>query len=260
MRTHIKLCGAAALLSASAAWAIPGVPTAAIAALTDSGDAAVPTAGYAEGSFTDPTPPCAIAVCSGEGTNEIDWGTGLGTLPSSASFTGDSFAPLLDIEFKIGDFTYFNGTILTTTGVDSFDFNIDVYLGYDGDYAAPLRIATAVQTVSTPNVNADPRDNADTLVFNSGSFSASFNVLESETASVPLYAKLTQTAQTIALVDNTFSGLEVEITRFGEATDGGFVTGEVVPEISGAGVPIAAMLLGALSLIRRERRTRLCNP
>jgi len=197
-------------------------------------DMTLATDGKSVGSFNNPSPSCAQAVCTGTGTSAFTWGSGVnGSGPSSLSFTSSNFTPVIDQKFEIGTLTFFNGTIASSTGVNSVDLAVDLYFGFGTNFGTPMRLDASMTTINTPNGGVDPYADADAVSFASGGFTGNFNVFEGQSASLPLYAKLSSSADVLAeknLGDASFSGLSLEFAGFGAVTGGGFVTS--VPEPS----------------------------
>jgi hypothetical protein len=105
------------------------------------------------------------AVFTGVGTNRFTWGLALpkdkkfGTPANRLTFNGTSFKSDFDSLFKIGDLTYFNGTVPLYTNVENVPLNLRV------SFKNPSQIEEVFDynfnLVSTANDSPNPEDNAD---------------------------------------------------------------------------------------------------
>jgi len=96
---------------------------------------------------------------SGVGTDTFTWGdpADYGTGANMLTFTGNSISTPIDSVFKIGDLTYFNGTVGLGTNVDFVPLNVLLNL------KSPVineSFAFNFELVSTPNTGT-PEENAD---------------------------------------------------------------------------------------------------
>ncbi|MBD2530315.1 choice-of-anchor K domain-containing protein [Nostoc flagelliforme FACHB-838] len=132
-------------------------------------------AGISSGTWGEPTPESTDTnpVYTGVGNNTFTWGDSNVCPPSAnasngcqitgsnkLNFNGNSFSTGIDSEFKIGDLSYFNGTVLKGTAVESVPLNINVsfnpLVGINEVFDFKLYL------VNTPNnATATPEDNAD---------------------------------------------------------------------------------------------------
>lgn len=214
------------------------------------------TVGNATGTFLNPSPTCPPATCSGIGGNTITWGIGEA---GSLSFTGAAFAPKVGDSFKLGTLTYHNGATVVGSPIDGIDFDIAMsFLNISEDnFTHHSRLSIN----NTPNTD-DPIASADYVAFVLGGFSNTFNVFESDTASVDLMAALTPTfGLTPASVLNddrsslfdpvaSPSGFTLTLVGFANPTPGGFIGS--VPEPSTNILVVTSGLL-AISMTRRRR-------
>jgi hypothetical protein len=219
-------------------------------------DMTLATHGKSAASFSTPSPACPPATCNGVGTNHIGWGIPFaGSTQSILAFAAANFTPAIDTRFVIGELTFVNGTIESGTGIDSIALAVDLFFGFGTSFGTPKRIDSALSIINTPNGGLDPFADADIVNFTAGGFSGNFHVFEGDSASLPLYAKLTASGDAVAekqLTDATFGGLELEFAGFGTVSGGGFVT--PVPEPSVYTTMIAGLGLIALLSWRRRRR------
>ncbi|GAB2882292.1 hypothetical protein GCM10027277_59020 [Pseudoduganella ginsengisoli] len=210
------------------------------------------TVGDVSGKFGNPAP--ATAVVSGVGTNNFAWGTGE---PSSLTFAGNEFHTKPDTEFTLGRLTFHNGTIAIATGADSVDLTMSINLTNVPEKNFDLKSHMTI--VNTPNTS-DPIASADTVAIDG--FHFTFNVLEGQTASVDVMAKLTTGLHALptgavesgaAMFDPSpydpdplFS---LVLTGLTNPSAGGFIT--AVPEPASVLIMATGLLL--LTLHRRRR-------
>ncbi len=192
------------------------------------------TVGKVTGTFTNPSP--NSAVTNGVGTPAFSWGSGD---PSSLSFAGAAFDTKPDTVFKLGTLTFHNGTILSGSGADSITFN--ALLNFDNIPEKNFTLSSVFNLVNTLNTN-DPIASADQVSI--GSWGYTFNVLEGNTASVDVLAKLTTTLSGTAAGVESGAALSSEegfdpspdyiltVVSLSNPTSGGFVTTTAVPEPS----------------------------
>ncbi|MEH2423904.1 MAG: choice-of-anchor K domain-containing protein [Nostoc sp.] len=137
-------------------------------ALTFSGDS--------NATWGEPTPGSIDTnpLYTGVGSNTFTWGDpNVCPIPNTPSgctitgsnkltFNGNSFSTDINSAFKIGDLTYFNGTVVEGTSVEFIPFNLNVSfspaVGINQVFDFNLRL------VNTPNEGTDAEKNAD-LVF-----------------------------------------------------------------------------------------------
>lgn len=120
--------------------------------------------GNSSGAWGEPTPGGINTnpVYSGVGTNSFRWGDpdDFGTGPNQLTFSGDSFSSEIGSLFKIGDLTYFNGSVTPNTSVDFVPLNLHVSFGDRPNLSEVFNFN--FQLVNTPNDSAtNPADNAD---------------------------------------------------------------------------------------------------
>lgn len=192
------------------------------------------TVGEVTGSFTDPSP--SSAVVSGVGTLTFSWGAGD---PSSLSFAGTSFDTKPNTVFKLGTLTFHNGTITSGTAADSVTLNTQI--NFDNISEKNFALSSKFTLTNTLN-NDDPIASADQVSL--GSLGYTFNVLEGNTASVNMLAKLmTDLSRTLTGVKSGTAlsnergihpspNYRLTIVGFSDPTIGGFVTTRIVPEPS----------------------------
>ncbi len=96
---------------------------------------------------------------SGVGTDTFSWGdpADYGTGANVLSFTGNSIATPIDSIFKVGDLTYFNGSVGLGTNVDFVPLNVLLNLQ---NPAIDESFAFNFELVSTPNTGSK-EENAD---------------------------------------------------------------------------------------------------
>ncbi len=205
---------------------VSAVAVTAVTALGFSGQAqALIFSGNSSGTWGEPYPkgkntPGSIntnPVYSGVGTNSFSWGDpdDFGTGPNQLSFNGNSFSSEMGSLFKIGDLTYFNGSVVPDTSVESVPLNLQVSFG---DRINSEVFDFKFHLVNTPNDSTNPADNAD-FVFVGKNFGdrnftfadnkyileltgfrqqgsttdvSEFRVLEGEKTTAAIFAKITQ--------------------------------------------------------------------
>ncbi|MEH2251666.1 choice-of-anchor K domain-containing protein [Nostoc sp.] len=142
-----------------------------------SGEAhALTFSGISNATWGEPTPGSIDTnpLYTGVGSNTFTWGDPnvcpIPNIPSGCTitgsnkltFNGNSFSTDIKSAFKIGDLTYFNGTVVQGTSVEFVPFNLNVSfspsVGINQVFDFNLRL------VNTPNVATSPENNAD-LVF-----------------------------------------------------------------------------------------------
>jgi hypothetical protein len=128
---------------------------------------AITFAGNSSGTWGTPDPGTfnSDPGYTGVGTNRFTWGLPLpdnknfGTPANSLTFNGTSFKTDFDSLFKIGDLTYFNGTVPLYTNVEKVPLNLSV------SFQNPSLIAEVFEynfnLVNTRNDSSNPEDNAD---------------------------------------------------------------------------------------------------
>jgi hypothetical protein len=124
-------------------------------------------AGSSSGAWGIPDPGTSNIdpVYTGVGTNKFTWGLPLpdnknfGTPANSLTFNGTSFKTDFDSLFKIGDLTYFNGTVPLYTNVEKVPLNLRV------SFQNPSKIDEVFDynfnLKNTRNDSPNPEDNAD---------------------------------------------------------------------------------------------------
>lgn len=187
-------------------------------AITFSGNSSSTTWGIPTSGGINTTP-----VYSGVGTNSFTWGEALpndpkfGTPANKLTFTGNSFSTNTNSLFNVGNLTYFNGSVPEGTNVDSVPLNLKLSL------TSPQNLSQAFNfnfnLLNTPNDPANtPAQNADSVIiqnkvsdtrftFDGNQYtlelagfsqdggkttSSEFSVLEAETSTAGLYARITQ--------------------------------------------------------------------
>jgi hypothetical protein len=119
--------------------------------------------GNSSGAWGEPTPGSINTnpIFSGVGTNSFSWGDAddFGTGPNRLTFNGDSFSSEIGSLFKIGDLTYFNGSVTPNTSVDFVPLNLHV--SFNDRVNVSEVFDFNFQLVNTPNDSPNPADNAD---------------------------------------------------------------------------------------------------
>ena len=99
----------------------------------------------------------------GIGTSTFTWGiaTEIGTSPNQLVFQGNPVTTETGALFKVGDLTYFNGTILENTGIASVPLNFE--LSFDDPATLSQVFSIDFEILTTPN-NGTPDENADAVI------------------------------------------------------------------------------------------------
>lgn len=185
--------------------------------------------GDSSGTWGNPNPGTnTAAVFSGVGTNTFKWGdsTGFGTAPNQLTFTGNPLSTGIDSLFKVGDLTYFNGTTLRGTDVDSVPLNVAL------SFTSPSNLSEnfdfTFQLNSTPNTGT-PEQSAD-FVFPINTFGSSSFSLDG-------------TDYTLQLTGFSQDGGATTVNQF-RVLEGATTTAAVFGKITPAPVPESTSLAG----------------
>ena len=212
--------------------------------------------GQVTGSFTDSSP--SNAVTNGIGTPTFSWGSGD---PSSLSFSGAAFNTNPDTVFNLGTLTFRNGVISGGSGADSVTFN--ALVNFDNIPEKNFTLPSVFTLINTSNTD-DPVASADQVLI--GDWGYTFNVLEGNTASVNVLAKLTTTLSGTAAGVESGAALSSErgfnpspdyiltVVGLSDPTSGGFVTATPVPEPSTSYPVVGSGMILLLMRILRHRR------
>jgi hypothetical protein len=183
-------------------------------------------------------------VTTGVGTDTFTWGTGLQSPPSSVRYKNTPFAADFEDSFKIGDLTYFNGTIDGNSGADKVSLSLEV------NFTLPSGLNQSfiygMDLINTPNTGSQ-NDNADYLVlshFPSTVFSIGSDVY------------------TLTLdFDNLTGGGFLQTGNQLHVLEGNYATadhkGKVTKDISGvpdvaSTLPLLALALSGMAWLRRK--------
>jgi hypothetical protein len=149
--------------------ALSTIAVTATTALGFSGQAqALTFSGISSGTWGEPdlecknTPRVLEPFCTGVNTNSFTWGDASyyqDKRPNQLTFSGNSFSANKDSLFKIGDLTYFNGTVALGTNVNSVPLKLHVSFNNSVDVSEVFNFN--FHLVNTPNESKNPEDNAD---------------------------------------------------------------------------------------------------
>ncbi len=121
--------------------------------------------GNSSGIWGEPTPGSMNTdpMYSAPGSNLFSWGDpdDFGTGPNQLIFAGNTFSSEMGSLFKIGDLTYFNGSVTPGTSVDFVPLNLHVSFGDRLNVSEVFNFN--FHLVNTPNDSPNPADNADYL-------------------------------------------------------------------------------------------------
>jgi hypothetical protein len=120
--------------------------------------------GNSSGVWGEPTPGGMnpdFKASSPPGSNLFTWGDpdDFGTGPNQLTFAGNTFSSEMGSLFKIGDLTYFNGSVTPGTSVESVPLNLHVSFGDRVNVSEVFDFN--FQLVNTPNDSPIAADNAD---------------------------------------------------------------------------------------------------
>ena len=180
---------------------------------------AVPIVGSSSGVFINPTGPPGM-VTTGVGTDSFAWGVpcdgvtncftspGGITPPSSLSFAGASFSTSTETEFKVGDLSFFNGTLFPGTQADAVV--LDISLAFTTPTGLNETLLFDLVLVNTPNTG-DPIASADSVFLPSTFPTSTFNVAGIEHTLAITFGDTTgggfsETDQLFALESQTVTG------------------------------------------------------
>ena len=149
-------------------------------------------------TWTNPSPACVDpVVCSGVGTPAFAYGVPTAT-STQVTLTLAALAKITQTNSafaKAGTLTYCNGSIDSTSNVNSVDLNA----AFTIDGGASGSVAPTTLLVNTPNVDGDPVGSADVLSLSSAPGIA-LHVLEDHCATIGLIAQLTTGATPVLTV------------------------------------------------------------
>ncbi|MEH2183713.1 choice-of-anchor K domain-containing protein [Nostoc sp.] len=122
--------------------------------------------GTSSATWGNPTPGIndTNPIYTGVGSNTFTWGKAnlSSGFPNKLTFNGTSFAADINSVFKIADLSYFNGKVLTDSGIEFVPLNINV------SFSPPVETSQVfdfnLHLVNTLNDPKDPEKSAD-LVF-----------------------------------------------------------------------------------------------
>lgn len=218
------------------------------------------TVGTLTGAFSNPAPSTAVtSIVNGTTTSSFSWGVPfVDSAPGSLTFTPEAtFDTFPATEFKLGRLTFHNGTLEVGTEATAVDF--DVTLNFANLPEMPVSIKTRFSINNTINTG-NPTADADSVSLEGFVLPSTFSVLEGETASVDVFARLatnrTLTGTRGGFVNNDFLGSEdpdtgstvfaLEIVGFANPSQGGFLMPEPPTSL------LLALCLGLLAWGRRQ--------
>ncbi|MEM7773221.1 MAG: choice-of-anchor K domain-containing protein [Cyanobacteria bacterium P01_E01_bin.6] len=136
---------------------------ASVAMMMASPGQALTLAGQASGAWGTPLSNESTPRFTGVDGSSFTWGipTTAGREANQLVFQGNEFTTETNALFKIGDLTYFNGTILSNTGIQSVPLNFE--LAFDDAEVRSQVFSINFDILTTPNVGT-PDDNADAII------------------------------------------------------------------------------------------------
>jgi hypothetical protein len=119
--------------------------------------------GQVGGAWGTPQSNEATPKFTGVGESQFTWGVPniAGRQPNELTFQGSRFVTTTNELFKVGDLTYFNGTILSNTSIQSVP--LDFEFTFDTTDVLSQVFSINFDIVTTPNVGT-PQENADSIV------------------------------------------------------------------------------------------------
>ncbi|MBN3922730.1 choice-of-anchor K domain-containing protein [Nostoc sp. NMS4] len=195
-------------------------------------------AGFSSGTWGNPTPGSTDTnpIYTGVGSNIFTSGKPnlSSQLPNKLTFNGNSFSAGINSVFKIGDLTYFNGTILTDTGIEFVPLNLNLSL------SSPVGTSQVfdfnLHLVNTLNDPTDPEKSADFLLLDTNFSNRSFTFGSNK--------------YTLELVGFNPSGRQISLKAFEEATTTTAIYAKIknIPEPA----PVVGLSLLGIYLISRK--------
>ena len=203
--------------------------------------------GTTSGVFENPYGPAGM-VTSGVGTSTMTWGVGSPPPVNSVSFAGLAFDTFTEVNFKLGDFAYYNGTVVAGTEANGFDLVVSV------EFTLPTGITEVftfpITVNNTPNTGT-PQEQADVLTL-AQLYSMQTFVYDGVTYQVHLLGWQNPNADGFVVGGNEFHVYE-------NGTGSAELWGKVTQEIVGVPDPASTLLLLGMSLAGlaawRRRRT-----
>jgi hypothetical protein len=196
---------------------------------------ALDVSGSATAIFDHPTP--LNTVYSGTGTNSFNWGTVV-TGNNNLSFAGSSFSAASGTPFKLGSFSYSNGTTLHGSNPASLDFT--AFMNFNQPTIPAVAATFRLGLNGTANSHS-PRASTDFVNFEQSSSSSQF-IIDGVTYTVKI-------AGFGHVVGNGY--LSADGKQF-HVREGGQASVDLYGEVTPAPVPEPetwSMLLGGLGLI-----------
>lgn len=204
--------------------------------------------GTSGGEFTNPTPLCPPASCSGLGTSSIFFGDpDPGNPPNGLAFTGRGFSVPVGVPFVLGLLQFQNSS--TTNSIDAVDIRLHT-TALNGDPVFTRTIIESLTLVQTINTGV-PESDADFIFLTRHPQFGSFRVFEGQVSSVEVLGIFTP----------------LNVAGFGQTFDLGFVgfgqvgspnVAFVNPSVTSSAIPepSTGLLLGSglgLGALRKMR-------
>ncbi len=204
--------------------------------------------GHSSAMFDNPLP--INTVYSGIGTDAFTWGTSV-TGINHLHFSGTDFSANTNTPFKLGSFSYTNGTTRSGTNPTSIDFT--TFMNFSQPSLPVVAAKFRLGLNGTLN-SQDPRDSSDFVNFNQTSSGSQF-VIDGVAYTVQIAGFRHVTGDGFL----ASGGREFHVKEGGTANVDLYavVTTTPVPEPETWGMMLAG--LGMLSLLTRRRKTTSLN-
>lgn len=203
--------------------------------------------GSASAVFDHPTP--LDTVYSGIGTDTFNWGSVV-TGENRLSFSGSTFSAALNTPFKLGSFSYSNGTTVSGSNPATLDFT--TFMNFTQP-SLPVVAATFRLGLNGTTNTRDPRDSSDYVNFQQTTTSSQFII-----GGVAYTVRIAGFQHVTGDGFLTAGGKQFHVKEGGQASVDlyGVVTTAPVPEAETWALMLGG--LGILSLVARRRKpTRL---